>query len=67
MSAASIFGRILPTFLARRFGVFNMGILFVECMGILIYAMLGISNAGGLVVFSVIYGFFSGGGMIDFV
>ncbi|RDB17187.1 Riboflavin transporter MCH5 [Hypsizygus marmoreus] len=61
LSAASIVGRLLPTFLAPRCGVFNMGILFTLCMGILIFAMVAVKDSASLVVFAVFYGFFSGG------
>lgn len=65
MNAASIFGRTVPAFLAPRYGVYNMAIPFTACMGILMYSILGIVNAGGLVVFAIIYGFFSGGGSFE--
>lgn len=61
-SAASVFGRTLPNILADKFGAVNVMILASFGTGILIFAMFGITNAAGVIIFSIIYGFFSGAG-----
>jgi len=60
LNAGSVFGRILPNFLADKFGVINLLIPCASAMGILIFALFGATNAGGVVVFALLYGFFSG-------
>ncbi|KAF9001669.1 major facilitator superfamily domain-containing protein [Cyathus striatus] len=61
LNAGSIFGRLLPNFLADKFGVMNLLIPCAAAMGILIFSLFGATNPGGVVVFSILYGFFSGG------
>jgi hypothetical protein len=53
-------GRTLPNFLADIYGPFNLVTPFCAIAGILIFAMLGAKSVGGLVVFCILYGFFSG-------
>ncbi|KAB5592443.1 transport protein [Ceratobasidium theobromae] len=60
LNAASIFGRTIPNFVADKLGPFN---LLIPCSGItavLIFAMFGVKSSGALIVFSILYGFFSG-------
>ncbi|KAG8762278.1 hypothetical protein FRC11_010137 [Ceratobasidium sp. 423] len=60
LNAASILGRTIPNFIADKVGPFN---LLIPCSAIsaaLIFAMLGIRSPGALIVFSILYGFFSG-------
>ncbi|KAF8755950.1 MFS general substrate transporter [Rhizoctonia solani] len=60
LNAASIFGRTIPNFVADKFGPFN---LLIPCSGIsaiLIFAMFGIKSSAALIIFSILYGFFSG-------
>ncbi|KAH5439841.1 hypothetical protein HBI47_044980 [Parastagonospora nodorum] len=61
LNACSIFGRIIPGFLADRLGRFNMQVLFCTIAGIVVLA-LGIpaaSNAA-FIIFAALYGFASG-------
>ncbi|CAE6526141.1 unnamed protein product, partial [Rhizoctonia solani] len=60
LNAASIFGRTIPNFVADKFGPFNLLIPCSAISGALIFAMFGIKSAGALIVFSILYGFFSG-------
>ncbi|KAI0072189.1 MFS general substrate transporter [Panus rudis PR-1116 ss-1] len=60
MNGASVFGRTLPNLLAQRIGLFNTLIPIAIICGVLIIALLGITSAAGIVVFAVLYGFFSG-------
>ncbi|KAL0958737.1 hypothetical protein HGRIS_014065 [Hohenbuehelia grisea] len=61
MNAASILGRILPNFLADKYGMFNVMIPLTIISGALIFGMFGAGTTGGLVAFALFYGFFSGG------
>lgn len=60
LNASSFFGRIVPNFLADKTGVFNMLIPTSLITAFLGYMWIDIRNAPGLVVFAVLYGFFSG-------
>ncbi|QRV97283.1 major facilitator superfamily transporter [Ceratobasidium sp. AG-Ba] len=60
LNAASIFGRTIPNFVADKFGAFNLLIPCSAITGALIFAMFGVKSSGALVVFSILYGFFSG-------
>ncbi|CAE6359818.1 unnamed protein product [Rhizoctonia solani] len=60
LNAASIFGRTIPNFIADKIGPFNLLILCSVVSGALIFAMLGVNSSGTLIVFSILYGFFSG-------
>ena len=60
INAGSIFGRLVPGFLADKFGSLNSIIPCGIAGAILLFGWLGITNAPGLWVFSVLYGFFSG-------
>ncbi|KAG8741703.1 hypothetical protein FRC10_002576 [Ceratobasidium sp. 414] len=60
LNAASIIGRTIPNFLSDRVGVFNVMIPCSAIAGILVFAMFGVKSSGALLVFSILYGFFSG-------
>ncbi|KAG8722434.1 hypothetical protein FRC08_002415 [Ceratobasidium sp. 394] len=60
LNAASVFGRTIPNFIADKFGPFNLLIPCSAITGALIFAMLGVKSSGALIVFSILYGFFSG-------
>lgn len=60
LNAGSIFGRIIPGLLADRFGSLNVMVPCGLVTAILAFVWLGISNAPGLWVFCVLYGFSSG-------
>ena len=60
LNVGSIFGRIIPNFLADKTGPLNM--LF-PCAGIaalLAFCWIAIHSTAGLVIFCILYGFFSG-------
>lgn len=61
LNAASIPGRIVPNFLADHVGPLNVLIPCSMMTGILALIWIGISNLGGIIVFVLFYGFFSGG------
>lgn len=60
LNAASIPGRIVPNLLADRIGTFNIFVPVVIVTGGLVFAMFGAVNTGTVIVFSILYGFFSG-------
>lgn len=61
LNAGSVFGRLLPNYLADHFGSINILILVNFAAAILAFAWLGIDNFPGLIVFVILYGAFSGG------
>jgi hypothetical protein len=65
MNAASILGRIFPPMLVPRFGVVNLGILCLMSMATLIFCLPAVTSGGAMITFSILYGFFSGGGMSE--
>lgn len=60
LNAGSVFGRILPNFLADKFGPFNIMTPCAALTGVLIFCLLGVHDAAGLVIYCVFFGFFSG-------
>ena len=60
INTGSIFGRLIPNFLADKTGPLNMHILFAFTAALLIFCWIAIRNTPGIVAFSVLYGFFSG-------
>ncbi|KAF8148455.1 MFS general substrate transporter [Crassisporium funariophilum] len=60
LNVGSILGRLLPNFFADKFGAYNM---LLPCLFItsgLAFAMFGISNLAGVIIFGLLYGFWSG-------
>ncbi|KAF9472707.1 MFS general substrate transporter [Pholiota conissans] len=60
LNAGSFLGRLFPNFFADKLGPYNMLIPCVSVSSGLLFAMLGISNFNGVVVFGFLYGFSSG-------
>ncbi|TFY55681.1 hypothetical protein EVJ58_g8095 [Rhodofomes roseus] len=60
LNAASIFGRTLPNMLADRIGPFNVLGPVALITSALVLAMFGVKSTGAVVIFSILYGFFSG-------
>ncbi|ROW07747.1 hypothetical protein VMCG_03632 [Cytospora schulzeri] len=61
LNVGSVFGRIVPNYLADRLGNVNVIIVCASASAILLYGWLGVHNLAGLVVFALFYGAFSGG------
>jgi MFS family permease len=61
LNAASVPGRILPNFLADRAGPLNILTPCAIITGILALCWIAIKTLPGVIVFAVLYGFFSGG------
>ncbi|KAJ0414664.1 major facilitator superfamily domain-containing protein [Aspergillus carlsbadensis] len=60
INAGSALGRIAPGLLADKLGSLNTIIPMAFSTAILAFAWIGIRNVAGTLVFSVLYGFFSG-------
>ncbi|KAI0044864.1 putative MFS monocarboxylate transporter [Auriscalpium vulgare] len=60
LNAASIFGRIIPNIIADKTGSLNALIPCAFICSILAYSWISIHTNGGLLVFAILYGFFSG-------
>ena len=61
LNAASVPGRIVPNFIADYTGPLNVLMPCSLITGILAVCWVGIKNLPGLIVFAILYGFFSGG------
>ncbi|KAF8520548.1 MFS general substrate transporter [Gautieria morchelliformis] len=59
-NGASIFGRIIPNILANKVGLLNT--LTFMCFGsaVLAFSLFGVTDIGGVTIFAILYGFFSG-------
>ncbi|KZT05783.1 MFS general substrate transporter [Laetiporus sulphureus 93-53] len=60
LNAGSIPGRVVLNILADDFGVFNVLCPVILIMGVLVFAMFGVTHTGSVIVFALLYGFFSG-------
>ncbi|CAN6623026.1 probable transporter Mch2p [Trichomonascus vanleenenianus] len=60
LGSGSIIGRIFPNYLADKVGPMNVMILSTMAAGVLAFAWIGIKDSAGVIVFAVLYGFFSG-------
>jgi len=60
LNARSFFGRIVPNFFADKIGPLNMQIPFALITALLAFCWIAIKDTAGLIVFCVLYGFFSG-------
>jgi len=60
INAGSVPGRLIPNILADKYGRFNVLTPVTACTGFILWAMFGIKNSAGMIVFALLYGFFSG-------
>lgn len=60
LNAGSIFGRLIPNAMADRFGALNMLIPCTLACAVLAFTWTAVHETGGIVVFAILYGFFSG-------
>ena len=60
MNAAAIPGRIVPNYLADRFGPFNTIVPITLACAALLFALFGIKEIAGTIVFAILFGFFPG-------
>ncbi|KAL9094562.1 MAG: hypothetical protein Q9165_003121 [Trypethelium subeluteriae] len=60
LNSTSVFGRALPNILADKFGPYNMLIPCGIMTSVLQFCLIGTHNTGGIIVITLLYGFFSG-------
>ncbi|KAF2660427.1 MFS general substrate transporter [Lophiostoma macrostomum CBS 122681] len=60
MNATSIFGRIIPNYVADKVGPFNVVIPCTVVTSVLCFCFITVSSSAGIVVLMGFYGFFSG-------
>lgn len=60
LNASSLIGRTVPNVFADYYGAYNTSIPLTFIAGALIFAMLGTTSQAGIIVFAILYGFFSG-------
>jgi MFS family permease len=60
MNAASIAGRLLPNLIADRVGPFNIMAPCTIATAVLTFGWMGIFNEASVIVFCILFGFFSG-------
>jgi MFS family permease len=60
INAASAFGRIIPGLLADRLGSLEVITICTLATTVLAYVWIAIDNLGAIIVFCILYGFFSG-------
>lgn len=58
-NAGAALGRLGPNYLADRTGPLNFYIPFIFVTGLLAFCWMAVHNSAGLMIFSVVYGFFS--------
>lgn len=58
-NAGAALGRLGPNYLADKSGPLNMYIPFTFITGLLAFCWMAVHSAAGIIVFSVLYGFFS--------
>lgn len=61
LNASSAIGRVLPNFLVPRFGIFVVLIFCTASCAILNYCTIAVTQLGPVIVFAILYGFYSGG------
>ncbi|EON98795.1 putative major facilitator superfamily transporter protein [Phaeoacremonium minimum UCRPA7] len=61
LNVGSVFGRVLPNYFADKVGSLNVLIVCASTSAVLLFGWMGIHNLGGLIVFALLYGLFSGG------
>lgn len=61
LNAASIFGRVLPGIIADKIGRYNVLIINSFCTGVLLLCWIAVKSEASIIVFAVLYGYFSGG------
>lgn len=61
LNVGSVFGRLVPNYLADRVGSVNVCIGCAAASAVLLFGWMGIGDVGGLVVFALLYGLSSGG------
>lgn len=61
LNVGSVFGRVVPKYLANKLGNVNIIVVCALASAILLYIWMGVHNLASLMVFALLYGVFSGG------
>ncbi|KAH8906314.1 MFS general substrate transporter [Coniochaeta sp. PMI_546] len=61
LNVGSVFGRVIPGAAADRYGALNTTIFCTLASAVLAFGWIGCADLGGLTVFALLYGAFSGG------
>ncbi|RJE27029.1 Major Facilitator Superfamily [Aspergillus sclerotialis] len=61
LNGCSFFGRLIPGFVADKFGTFNTLSMLGYITGILTLCWIRMTTSASIIVFAALYGFFSGG------
>ncbi|EGO00981.1 hypothetical protein SERLA73DRAFT_105481 [Serpula lacrymans var. lacrymans S7.3] len=60
LNAGSLVGRVIPTFLADRIGVYNMLLPSIFMSAVTLFGLIGANNTGSVYALAVLFGFSSG-------
>ncbi|KAF9023807.1 MFS general substrate transporter [Hymenopellis radicata] len=60
LNGVGVLGRIMPTIIVDRVGVFNMMIPCAFACGVMIFSWVAMKDAAGVISMAVFYGFFAG-------
>ncbi|KAF5316240.1 hypothetical protein D9619_006787 [Psilocybe cf. subviscida] len=60
LNGSSAFGRVLPTIIADRTGVFTLLVPCTLACGVINFSVIAVKDAAGAVIVAILYGFFSG-------
>ncbi|GIZ39757.1 hypothetical protein CKM354_000312800 [Cercospora kikuchii] len=60
LNAGSVFGRTLPNILSDRIGPANVIAPGALCVAIVLFCLIAVHNAAGMIVVALFFGFFSG-------
>ncbi|KZP00833.1 MFS general substrate transporter [Calocera viscosa TUFC12733] len=60
VNGASVFGRTLPNILADKLGISPVLLVLTYIAGGIVFAMFGLKDVGGTVIFCILYGFATG-------
>lgn len=60
MNSTSVFGRIIPNWMADKLGPFNVVVPCTLISGVLAFCFIAVKSTAGIIVLMAFYGFFSG-------
>ncbi|KAF9889297.1 hypothetical protein FE257_007406 [Aspergillus nanangensis] len=60
MNTGSVFGRLIPNFVADRTGPLNVMLPFSLFTTVVAFSWVAVNNTAGIIVFAIFYGFLSG-------